>query len=231
MCSFFCNFTNFLLPTLTHIDEAVEQQTFPPTPTPTPTPSPPPQKLDLFAKMQASDPSNLPSPPSPQLSHWEKIYYDLLKQQRHHDYSIGWIYYQLKELNPPLFIWQKYAHLRSYHRQWATHQFESLNPPSPLSPEILQQIWLQVLQELPPLTQGLFKIHTHFKGLYTHWATIEVKHRQLLRCCEDKRTQIESALTHVFQHPIHVQFTFAPTPTKIIGRPIVNNENEDDLDF
>ena len=205
-------------------DQTLEDQTPPPSTTP-PQQSIPPKQLDLFAIMQEDKPD---SSPSPKLSHWEQIYSDLLQQQRYNNYSVGWIYYQLKELNPPLSIWQKYGHLRIYHPKWANHQFESLNPPSPLSPEILQQIWLQVLQELPMLTQALLKTHGHFKALHTHWATIEVKKPVLLRVCEHKRDQIESALTHVFQHPIHVQFTVPPSP-KIIGRPIVTNE--DDLDF
>ena len=205
-------------------DQTLEDQTPPPSTTP-PQQSIPPKQLDLFAIMQEDKPD---SSPSPKLSHWEQIYSDLLQQQRYNNYSVGWIYYQLKELNPPLSIWQKYGHLRIYHPKWANHQFESLNPPSPLSPEILQQIWLQVLQELPMLTQALLKTHGHFKALHTHWATIEVKKPVLLRVCEHKRDQFESALTHVFQHPIHVQFTVPPSP-KIIGRPIVTNE--DDLDF
>ena len=97
---------------LTHIDETVEDktvedqtledQTPPPSTTP-PQQSIPPKQLDLFAIMQEDKPD---SSPSPKLSHWEQIYSDLLQQQRYNNYSVGWIYYQLKELNPPLSIWQ-----------------------------------------------------------------------------------------------------------------------------
>ena len=213
---------------LTHIDETFEEPTPPLSPTPSP-PSPPPQKLDVFAKILGSSPH---SSPSPELSQWEKNYYYLLAEQRENDYSLGWIYYQLKEVNPPLSIWQKYGQLRGYHPKWANHQFEALNPPSPLSPEILQQIWQLALQDLPLLSQSLFNIHSRLSALDTPWATVSISSKTLLKVFHSREYEIVSALTRVFQHPIRVQFFVDPSvcpPRRILNRPPVDNNKEFDF--
>ncbi|MEL4896694.1 DEAD/DEAH box helicase [Crocosphaera sp. Alani8] len=211
---------------LTHIDETLEPQT---TSTPI-APSPSQKMINLFEKMAESNPPT--STPSPELSQWEKNYYYLLSEQRQNDYSVGWIYYRLKEVNPPLSIWQKYAQLRGYHPKWANHQFESLNPPSPLSPEILQQIWQLALQELPLLSQSLFNIHSQLSALHTPWATVSISSKNLLKVFHSREYEIVSALTRVFQHPIRVQFFVDPsvrTPRRILNLPPVDNQKEFDF--
>ncbi len=165
-------------------------------------------------------------------SHWEEAYDYLLAEQRNNDYSVGWIYYRLKEVNPPLFIWQKYGQLRGYHPKWAEHQFESLNPRSPLSAELLQELWQVALQELPLLSAALFKIHGRLSALHSAWATVSISSKTLLKVCYSKQHQLESALSHVLQHPIQVQFfvdsSLLSSP-KIIGRPSIDETKE--LDF
>lgn len=209
---------------LTQIEETMES------PSPTSSAShPEPRKTPLLSqKMAESNCSSL----SPERSHWEKGYDDLLAEQRKNDFSVGWIYYRLKEVNPPLFIWQKYGQLRGYHSKWAEHQFESLNPRSPLSAELLHELWQVALQKLPLLTQALFKTHSRLSALHTGWATVNISSKHLLTIFYEKQYHLESALTHVFQHPIRVQFfvdsSIRPS-LKVFGRPPIDKNKE--LDF
>lgn len=53
---------------------------------------------------------------------WFEVYDDLIATLQDNDYKIGWLYYRLEEIQPPLEIWQEFGRLRGYHSKWAIHQ-------------------------------------------------------------------------------------------------------------
>jgi superfamily II DNA or RNA helicase len=55
---------------------------------------------------------------------WWETYYQLIDTLEEKGYKPGWLYYQLKEQNPPLYIWEEYAKLAGYKRSWAKYQVQ-----------------------------------------------------------------------------------------------------------
>lgn len=56
------------------------------------------------------------------LEEWFEIYDYLVSYQQTNDYRMGWLYYKLEELQPPLQIWQQYGILQEYKPKWCYHQ-------------------------------------------------------------------------------------------------------------
>ena len=57
------------------------------------------------------------------LREWRGTLQDLLKTAQERHYQPGWIYHKLRELKPPLEIWEEYAKLRGYQPGWAWFKF------------------------------------------------------------------------------------------------------------
>lgn len=55
---------------------------------------------------------------------WQQIYDELLENCQAYGRKIGWVFYRLEELQPPLKIWERYAQLRGYKSGWAKFRFE-----------------------------------------------------------------------------------------------------------
>jgi len=65
------------------------------------------------------------------LEEWFDIYDYLVSYQQSNDYRMGWLYYKLEELQPPLEIWQQFGILKEYNYKWCYHhvlkQIETLD--------------------------------------------------------------------------------------------------------
>jgi superfamily II DNA or RNA helicase len=46
----------------------------------------------------------------------------LIKIQQSHQYNLGWLWYRLQELKPPLEVWRRFAELRGHKPGWAYYQ-------------------------------------------------------------------------------------------------------------
>lgn len=59
------------------------------------------------------------------LDEWMQTYRELVEVQQTRGYKPPWIWHQLKQLQPPLEIWQTYGRDRGYKPGWAWHQFKA----------------------------------------------------------------------------------------------------------
>ncbi|HAC66129.1 MAG TPA: ATP-dependent helicase [Cyanothece sp. UBA12306] len=147
--------------------------------------------------------------------YWSKIYENLLYEQRANEYNKGWVYYRLKELNPPLFIWQAYGRLRGYHTKWATYRFQeqssqsspSSQPQLEFSPSELAKIFDIILSEFSPFTRVLMRSHTKLLTFNDDTAIIGARNSTILSLIRNKKAEIESVFKSVFNNEIKVHFT------------------------
>ena len=54
---------------------------------------------------------------------WRSAFQEMVKLQQSRKYQKGWIYYELKKMNVPLFVWQMCGEYLGYKPGWAYYQF------------------------------------------------------------------------------------------------------------
>ena len=59
-----------------------------------------------------------------ELAEWRAAWNDIRAMQQQRKYKPGWLVYQLRELKPPLEVWELAAADLGYKRGWAWHQFQ-----------------------------------------------------------------------------------------------------------
>ena len=55
---------------------------------------------------------------------WRGAFEDMVKLQQTRNYKKQWIYFQVKEKNSPLFVWEMCAQYLGYKPGWAYYQFK-----------------------------------------------------------------------------------------------------------
>jgi len=88
---------------------------------------------------------------------------------------------------------------------------EPEQPPTPLSPETdspnvdLDKLWVQVLNHLSNLSQGLFRTQAQLAALDHHSAQVRLKSAPLLKIAQSKVQELEAAFTEVLGRSLRVQ--------------------------
>ena len=141
------------------------------------------------------------------IDEWQGTYEQLLVTCQAFGHNIGWVYYKLVELKPPLHIWEQYAQLRGYKKGWAKYRFEELGGElsEPQNQQSLEDIWQEVLLQISALVQAMLRAHGNLLRLDENIAQVGIKNEPLLKIANTRREVIEAAFTQVCGRQIKVQ--------------------------
>jgi superfamily II DNA or RNA helicase len=168
---------------------------------------------NILEEIESTKPLNIESeniePLKTEEERWLKEYEELIYKQRVKGYNKGWIYYRLKEIKPPLFIWQEYGQLRGYHPKWAKYQFKEQEELQKQEEENklrdFQIIWDKSLDKLHPLTQRLIIHYTKLLSFDGKVLRIAVEKNFMVKYIMMKESEIRESLNHCYQKDIVIE--------------------------
>ncbi|MCH2247904.1 MAG: DEAD/DEAH box helicase [Crocosphaera sp.] len=147
---------------------------------------------------------------------WLQRYEALVYEQRVKNHSKGWIFHQLKMMEPPLFIWEEYAKLRDYNLKWANYQFEEQQKSQnkfnlECSSGILSQIlWQEFIDQLSLFNQLLIKQNTTLLSFNGKVIKLEVENKTALEILISKNIEIQKLIHDFYQRNILLQLEYKP---------------------